>query len=348
MKEDIFKLSNYDFKIPRTLIAQEPLAKRDESRLLIIRRKDKSFQEIVFKDIVNFLNSQDVLVLNDTRVIKARLLGRKTTGAKIDVLLVRQKSKGVWEVLAKPRKRLKKNDTIVFGENQLTAKVLEAIAGGAIILEFFPKEISPLLETIGKPPLPHYIKKEIDDFEKYQTTYAKKQGAIAAPTAGFHFTPELLAQIQKKGVRIVHLTLHCGLATFQPVKSEDIRSHILPQEEIEVSKTVENAVNLAKQAGSRVIAVGTTAIRTLESAAFLNENNEFRIKAFRGETNLYITPGYKFKIIDAALTNFHTPCSSNLILTSCFCGLDLLRQAYDYAAQQKFRFFSFGDAMLIL
>lgn len=361
--KNIFNLSNFTYKLSPSLVAQEPVSPRDSSRLLIVKRKDKSIQEVVFKEIVNFLNAGDVLVLNDTKVIKAKLLGRKERpacgfvsagsrqrrdGAKIDVLLVKEKEKGIWQVLASPAKRVRVNDLIIFEEGKLTAKVLERSSDGGRVLQFFPKDIDSLLETVGKPPLPHYIKKEIDDFQKYQTIYAKKEGAIAAPTAGLHFTPSLLSEIDKKGVKIVYVTLHCGLATFRPVKTEDIRSHSMESEWIDVSSSVEKTVNSAKKAAAKIIAVGTTSIRTSESVAFTAKDGNSYIKSFSGETNLYIMPGYKFKIINAALTNFHTPCSTNLILVSCFCGLDLIKQAYDYAIKQKFRFFSFGDAMLII
>jgi S-adenosylmethionine:tRNA ribosyltransferase-isomerase len=342
-----YNLSNYIYSVPPSLIAQEPLFPRDTSRLLIVDRVNKIISETIFRDIANFLKKGDILVLNNTRVIKARLLGRRESGGKVDILLVREKEKGLWEVLLRPAKRIKIGETIIFKEGRIAAKVLAKKPSGERILQFFPQDIRLFLDIIGKPPLPHYIKKEIDNFQKYQTIYAYKDGAIAAPTAGFHFTEEVLRQISDKGVKIVSITLHCGLATFRPVKTNDIREHKIQSEWIEVSLPVAEAVNVAKKQGSRVIAVGTTSVRALESVA-VNTQETPSIKGFCGQTSLYITPGYKFKIVDSVITNFHTPCSTNLILMASFCGIPLLRQAYDYAIKQKFRFFSFGDAMIVV
>jgi S-adenosylmethionine:tRNA ribosyltransferase-isomerase len=297
---------------------------------------------------VNFINPGDALVLNDTKVIKAKLTGHKYSGAKIEVLLVKEKHPGVYEVLLNPAKRLKIGDSIIFRPANFSAKVLDKKPCGISVIEFSPPDIAANLEKLGRPPLPHYIKKDIDDFAKYQTVYAKKEGAIAAPTAGLHFSPQLLSQLEAKGAKIAYVTLHCGLATFRPVTSEDIRNHKIETETIEVSNNVAQEVNQAKKEGFKVIAVGTTSIRSLESASFTDPEGKAQLKPFGGETNLYITPGYKFKITDTVLTNFHTPCSTNLILISSFCGLTLLKQAYDYALREKFRFFSFGDAMLIV
>lgn len=346
--KDLFKLTNYDLKIPKELIAQEPVSPRDSSRLLVINRKDKSIQEVVFKDVIDFLNTGDVLILNDTRVIKAKLSGKKESGSKIDVLLVKEKQKGIWEVLLNPGKRIKPNDVIIFGEGTIRARALEKTLEGGRVLDFNPAHIEEILANVGEPPLPHYIKKKVGDFNKYQTVYAKKEGAIAAPTAGLHFTPELLRRIEKKGISIAFITLHCGLATFRPVKTQDIREHKINTEYLEISQAAADVVNKAKENRCKVVAQGTTSIRALESVAFMDAYNKIRIKPFSGETNLYITPGYKFKIIDAVLTNFHTPCSTNLILVSSFCGLDLTRHAYAYAVKKKFRLYSFGDAMLII
>jgi S-adenosylmethionine:tRNA ribosyltransferase-isomerase len=249
--------------------------------------------------------------------------------------------------LLKPVKRIKAGSVLIFADGEIQARVLENTLKGLWLLEF-SKGSAVLLKRAGKVPLPHYIKKEISDENQYQTVYAQKEGAIAAPTAGLHFTENLLGQLKKLGIVVVKVTLHCGLATFRPVKTSDIRQHNMESEWIEASAELEQAVNSAKAAGLRVIAVGTTSIRALESMAFTEKDGKNYIKSFSGQTNLYITPGYNFKIIDAVLTNFHTPYSTNLILVSTFCGLELTRRAYAYAIKEKFRFYSFGDAMLIL
>lgn len=349
-KKDIFHISNYDYKIPPRLIAQEPVSKRDESRLLVINRENSEIKQGIFKDILDFLRAGDAIVLNNTKVIKARLSARKETGANVEVLLVKQREKGIWEALVKPGKRAKLGDTLIFEKEGrvIRAKVLGRTEQGGRILAFSPCGIESFLDELGKVPLPPYIKKDIDDPDKYQTVYAKEKGAIAAPTAGFHFTKDLLAEIKKRGVKVIYVTLHCGLATFRPVKTEDIREHKIDPEWIEVSPFAAAAVNKTKQAGNRVIAVGTTSIRSLESAAYKDKAGRVYIRPFSGETNLYIFPGYKFNAADVVITNFHTPCSTNFILISSFCGIKLLRKAYALAIKKDFRFFSFGDATLIL
>jgi S-adenosylmethionine:tRNA ribosyltransferase-isomerase len=347
MAKEAFDLSYFDYKLPQALIAQEPALPRDDSRLLIINRKECGITEGVFKEIVDFFNEGDVLVLNDTKVIKARLLGKNQKGGKIEVLLLRERSEGVWEVLVKPGKRARIGDTIIFAENGINAKILDKTPQGGRILQFSPLNPRFFLERLGRVPLPPYIKKEIDDFSKYQTVYASKEGAIAAPTAGLHFTPLLLKKIEEKGIKVIYITLHCSLATFRPVKTQDIRNHKIEPEWIEISAKASAVVNKAKKEGSRIIAVGTTSVRALESVAGIDEGGTAYINPFSGQTNLYITPGYQFKIIDALITNFHTPCSTNLILVSSFCGIDLLKKGYAYAIKHNFRFYSFGDAMFI-
>lgn len=351
-EKDIFHISNYDYKIPARLIAQEPVSKRDESRLLVIGRGCGEVKEGGFKDILDFLRAGDTLVLNNTKVIKARLSARKETGASLEVLLLKQREEGVWEALVKPGKRAKLGDTLIFGKEGsgviIRAKVLGRTEQGGRLLAFSPCGIESFLDRLGNVPLPPYIKKDIDDPDKYQTIYAKKEGAIAAPTAGFHFTKALLAEIKKRGVNIVYVTLHCGPATFRPVKIEDIREHKMYSEWIEVSSAAADTVNKTKQAGNRVIAVGTTSIRSLESAADKDKAGRVYVRPFSGETNLYIFPGYKFNVVDGVITNFHTPCSTNFILISSFCGIKLLRKAYARAIKKDFRFFSFGDATLII
>lgn len=339
-----FRLTEYDYKIPPELIAQEPLLSRDKSRLLIVDRRDFSLQEVVFKDIVDFLKEGDVLVLNDTRVFKARLLGKKGK-SKVEVLLLKERNEGIWEVLVKPGKRAKTGEKISFDEDYY-AVIMDKTHHGGRVLQFFPSDIKPLLKKEGKVPLPPYIKKDIADESSYQTVYAKKKGAVAAPTAGFHFTPYLIEKIKEKGVKIASITLHCGLATFRPIKTEDIRDHKMGSEFIEISPQAVKTINQAKQKKSRVIAVGTTSMRSLESAAV--DTHPAAIKTYCADTDLYIVPGYRFKIVDTVITNFHTPCSTNLVLISSFCGQRLLKKAYDYAVNKRFRFYSFGDAMMVL
>jgi len=348
MEKDLYKLSNFNYDLPKNLIAQEPLKERDSSRLLVINRKDNSIRETIFKDIIGLLNEGDILVLNDTRVIKAKLIGKTKTGGKIEILLLKEKEKGIWETLVMPGKRAKLGEKISFGKEGFSATIIDKTLQGGRVFEFFPKDFTSCLDELGKPPLPHYIKKEIDDFEKYQTIYSKKEGAVAAPTAGLHFTRKLMSQIKEKGINIVYITLHCGLATFRPVKCEDIREHKMDSEAITISKDAANAINEAKDKGSRIIAVGTTSVRSLEAASFLNPEGKFHVKDKIFETNFYITPGYKFKIVDALITNFHTPLSTNLVLVSSFCGQQLTQKAYAYAKKANFRFFSFGDAMFIV
>lgn len=343
----VFNLSNFDFKIPSSLIAQQPASPRDTSRLLIINRKDKSIKEGIFKDIVAFLNQGDVLVLNNTRVLKARLWGKSPNGGKLEILLLREKRSGLWETLVKPGRRAKIGQSINLSE-AVTAEVLEKTQAGGRLLKFKPENILSLLEDIGTLPLPHYIKREIEDCESYQTIYAKKEGAVAAPTAGLHFTKELLNSIEKKGVTVAYVTLHCGLATFRPVKTADIRQHTLESEWLEVSEKAAGVINNAKQKGYKICAVGTTSLRALESVSFTNAQGLPQLKAFCGETKLYITPGYHFIMVDSLITNLHTPCSTNLILTASFCGLQLLKEAYAYALKKNFRFYSFGDATIII
>ena len=345
MEEDIFNLSKYDFGIPQNLIAQEPHIPRDHCRLLMVNRKNHKLSEAIFKDIIDFFEEGDLLVLNNTKVIKARLLGKKLSGAKIEVLLLREKEKGVWETLLRPAKRLRLNDIIVFRED-FKAKVIDKTAHGLGILQFFPSTIKSLLPEVGGVPLPHYIKKEAKDFSDYQTVYAKEEGAVAAPTAGLHFTNELIQELIKRKVRIGYVTLHCGLATFRPINQEDIRNHRIESEWIEVRSCVAEIINETKKNNKKLIAVGTTAVRILESLAFLDEG-KYLIKPYSGETSLYIVPGFKFKMVDALITNFHTPYSTNLIMVSAFTGFDLLKESYLWARDRNFRFYSFGDAMLI-
>lgn len=347
MEKDIFSLAIYDYTIPQALIAQEPAVPRDSCRLLTIDRRKEDIKEGIFKDISSFFHEGDILVLNDTKVIKARLTGRKEGGGKIEILLLKRIKKGVWEVLVKPGKRAQINNIIIFEESGFKARIVEKTLQGARIMEFYPPNLEDFLSQVGKVPLPPYIKKEVNDFNDYQTIYARKEGAVAAPTAGLHFTGKLIESLKKKGVRVIYVTLHCSLATFRPVKTEDIRSHKIESETVEISSSEAETINWAKKRGERIIAVGTTSVRALESAAFIDDKGIPQIKSFSGETNLYIVPGYKFKIIDVLITNFHTPRSTNFILVSSFCGSALLTKSYNYAMRNNFRFYSFGDAMIV-
>ncbi|MCK4912318.1 MAG: tRNA preQ1(34) S-adenosylmethionine ribosyltransferase-isomerase QueA [Candidatus Omnitrophica bacterium] len=346
MTGDIFNLSQYDFKIPQDLIAQEPANPRDSCRLLVLDRKDSSLNTRIFRDIVDYLREGDVLILNNTKVIRAKLKANRSSGAKLEILLLEEKKKGVWEALVKPGKRARVGETINFSGGDYKAKIIDKTASGSRILDFRPLDVGDFIKKIGKVPLPHYIKKGVKDPDDYQTIYAKREGAVAAPTAGLHFTPELIKKIEEKGVKILYVTLHCSLATFRPVKCEDIRDHLIESERVEVTSLVAKTINQAKKNQQRIIAVGTTAIRSLESA--VSSKRGFWAKAFSGPTNLYITPGYKFKVVDALITNFHTPSSTNLVLVSAFAKPSLIRQSYTYAKDEKFRFYSFGDAMLIV
>ncbi len=347
MEKGVFDISEYDYKISSELIAQEPVTPRDNCRLLILQQNNKKIREGIFKDVVEFLEDGDVLVLNNTKVIKARIMGRKKSGGKIEVLVLKKKEKGIWEALVKPGKRARVNDTIIFDKGNFTAEIIDKTSGGLRILKFYPPDLEDYLINSGDVPLPPYIKKEISDFSDYQTIYAKKEGAVAAPTAGLHLTDNLIREIMAKGVKIIYITLHCGLSTFRPVKKEDIREHDIGFEWINISESASETINLAKKRGKRITVVGTTAIRTLESAAFIDDEGVAQIAPYSGETDLYIVPGYKFKIVDSIITNFHTPRSSNLILISSFYGVNAVKEAYKYAQDNSFRFFSFGDAMII-
>lgn len=341
------QLSDFKYHLPEGLIAQEPGAKRDESRLLVLNRKNKTLKELVFKEITRFIDAGDVFVLNDTKVLPARLTARRQTGAQLEVLLLKEREAGSWEVLVKPGKRAHLGDNLIFAKGEFTAEVLSRTSAGGRLIKFNPPNIKKLIDQYGQMPLPHYIKQKLRTPNRYQTVYAKHKGAVAAPTAGFHFTRSLLKKLSAKGAGIVYITLHCGLATFRPVKTPDIRNHPMEEESYKIGTKTARIINQAKASGRRVIAVGTTVVRALEAAAFKNKKGVYQVKAQRGETRLYIYPEYKFRIIDSLLTNFHLPDSTNLILLNAFAGMKLARQAYDYAVRKRFRFYSFGDAMLV-
>jgi len=345
MIKDIFNISQYNFQIPKSLIAQEPASPRDSCRLLVVNRRNSSLEMRTFKDIVDYFKEGDLLILNNTKVIRARISARKESGGKIEILLLKQKKKGVWEALVNPGKRARIGDTLSLEGEDYKAKIISKTPTGSRILEFDPLDLKKILPQVGAMPLPPYIKKEIQNPDDYQTVYASCEGAVAAPTAGLHFTPELIKKIEAEGVKILYITLHCGLATFRPVKCENIRNHPIESEWVEISLSVAQAINEAKRRGRRIVAAGTTGVRGLETAAL---GKETLVKAISGPTNLYITPGYKFRVVDSLITNFHTPFSTNLVLVSSFASPALIRESYAYARDENFRFYSFGDAMLIL
>ena len=349
MQNDKFKLSAYEFSLPKSLIAQAPVSPRDNCRLLVVSRRESTIKETNFKSIVDFFQGGDVLVLNDTKVIKARLFANKETGAKLDILLLREKQIGVWEALLRPARRARINDKLIFYDSQLTARVIATTNQGGRVLEFSPgKDLRQYLERTGKVPFPHYIKRVSEDISDYQTIYAKNEGAVAAPTAGLHFTSDIISELERRGVKIVYITLHCGLGTFRPVKAADIREHKMEPEWLEISHQAQKTINMAKKNAKRIVAVGTTAVRALEAVSFFDSKGLPKVKHFSGEINLYIVPGHKFKIVDALITNFHTPCSTNLIFVSSFAPLALIQESYTFAKSHNFRFYSFGDAMLVV
>jgi S-adenosylmethionine:tRNA ribosyltransferase-isomerase len=345
------KLEDFDYYLPPELIAQHPLEPRDSSRLMVLNKTTCKISHHKFKDFENFLKPGDVLVLNKTKVMPARLLGeKKGTGAQIEVLLLRRISNNSWEVLIKPGKRLKVGQEVIFGGGLLSGKLDSILANGNRIMVFdFAGLFEEVLDNLGKMPLPPYIHADLQDKERYQTVYAKESGSAAAPTAGLHFTEELLQNIKNKGVEVLEILLHVGLGTFRPVKTENITEHQMHSEYFRLDQVTAERINLAKKEGRRVIAVGTTVVRTLESAANLSPAKEtVELTADEGWTDIFIYPGYQFKVIDALLTNFHFPRSTLIMLVSAFAGRDLVLQAYAQAVQERYRFFSFGDCMFIM
>ncbi len=353
MEEDKYKLkSTYNYYLPEELIAQTPLEKRDSSRMLVFNRKTNQIEHKHFYDITEYFKAGDVLVLNNSRVLPARLFGEKVeTGAKIEVLLQKRIDLSTWEVIVKPQKRLKVGSVIKFSD-ELSGEILELRDYGLAKIKFiFDGRFEEILDRIGLMPLPPYIKEKLKDKERYQTVYSKQLGSSAAPTAGLHFTPELLQKLRDKGVIIVEVMLHVGLGTFRPVKEDDITKHEMHSEFYSVSKEASEIVSLAKKEGRRVFACGTTSMRTLESAAIkvCEDGKEYyALEAKSGDTNIFIYPPYNFKIVDCLITNFHLPESTLLMLISAFCGLDNVKNIYDIAVKEKYRFFSFGDACLFL
>jgi S-adenosylmethionine:tRNA ribosyltransferase-isomerase len=342
----MWRLEDFDYDLPEELIAQKPLEQRDMSRLLVYDRKTKSINHRIFKDIVEYLEAGDTLVINDTKVIPARLIGyREDTGGKIEFLLLKRLEADKWEIIERPGRRAKIGTVFVFGNGELKARILEKTSQGGRIVEFMYDGIfEEILDKLGQMPLPPYIKEKLDDKDRYQTVYAKNEGSAAAPTAGLHFTNELLQRIEDKGVNIVHITLHVGLGTFRPVKEEDITKHQMHSEYYQVSQQAADIINDTHKAGHRVFAVGTTCVRTLETVT----DEQGVTHAGDGWTDMFIYPGYRFKAIDALITNFHLPKSTLLMLISAFAGREEVLRVYKEAVEKRYRFFSFGDAMLIL
>lgn len=336
--------SEFYYDLPQELIAQTPADPRDSSRLLVYNRAEGSVQHKIFRDIIDFLNPGDALVINDTRVIPARLYGKKQgTGRQVEFLLLNQLSKDTWEVILRPGRKLRPGDRVSFAE-KLEAEILEKQEDGVTKVKFcFQGSFEALLDEYGNMPLPPYITKRLEDRERYQTVYAKERGSAAAPTAGLHFTPELMENIKKKGVDIIPVLLHVGLGTFRPVKAERLEDHKMHSEYYSISEESAHRINAVRERGGRVIAVGTTSVRTLESAA----DQEGRVKEQSGNTDIFIYPGYRFRCVDALITNFHLPESTLLMLISAFMGKDQALEVYRLAVQEKYRFFSFGDAMFI-
>ncbi|MCI7812594.1 MAG: tRNA preQ1(34) S-adenosylmethionine ribosyltransferase-isomerase QueA [Lachnospiraceae bacterium] len=340
------KTSDFYFELPQELIAQDPLEDRSSSRMMVLDRKTGKIEHRIFRDVIEYLDPGDCLVVNDTKVIPARLIGNKVdTDAKIEVLLLKRKENDIWETLVKPGKKAKIGTEISFGEGLLKAKVVDIVEEGNRLIQFSYEGIfEEILDRLGQMPLPPYITHQLKDKNRYQTVYAKHEGSAAAPTAGLHFTPELLEKIKEKGIQIAHVTLHVGLGTFRPVKVEDVTQHHMHSEFYVVEEEQARIINETKRSGHKVIAVGTTSCRTLESAT----NEEGVLIPGSGWTEIFIYPGYQFKLIDRLITNFHLPESTLLMLVSALAGKETILHAYEEAVKERYRFFSFGDAMMIL
>ena len=340
------KTSDFYYDLPEELIAQDPLEDRTASRLLVLDRKTGAVKHKIFSDVIDYLNKGDCLVINNTRVIPARLIGEKEgTGGKVEVLLLKRRANDVWETLVKPGKKLRPGARVTFGDGRLKAEILEIAEEGNRLVRFYYEGIfEEILDSLGEMPLPPYITHKLEDKEMYQTVYAKYDGSAAAPTAGLHFTKELLSKIEEKGIKIASITLHVGLGTFRPVKVDDVNNHHMHTEWYEVNAEAAEIINETKRNGGRVICVGTTSCRTIESVA---DDNGY-MKAKTGETDIFIYPGYKFKVMDGLITNFHLPESTLVMLVSAFAGKENVLAAYETAVKEKYRFFSFGDAMLLI
>lgn len=340
------KLTDFDYYLPEELIAQNPAQVRDCSRLMVLDRARKNITHRIFRDVIDYLNEGDTLVLNDTKVLPARLFGvKEDTGARVEILLLKRMGTNIWETLVKPGKKVKIGTKIVFGSGELSGQVLEKTeVGGRIICFNYQGVFEEILDKFGQMPLPPYITKELEDKDRYQTVFARERGSAAAPTAGLHFTPELLQEIQSKGIKTAFVTLHVGLGTFRPVKEEEITNHKMHSEYYELSQEAVDIIRKTKINGKKVIAVGTTSTRVLESvAAKFGE-----LRATQGWTDIFIYPGFSFRVVDVLLTNFHLPKSTLMMLISAFAEREFILEAYREAVENRYRFFSFGDAMLIL
>lgn len=339
------KTSDFFYELPPELIAQTPLQRRDGSRLLVLNRENGDLEHKHFFDLPDYLRAGDCLILNNSRVLPARLIGHRETGGVSEVLLLTEKGDNVWECLVRPGKKLRPGARVKFGDGQLEAEILEVLPDGNRLVKFHYEGIFlEVLEELGRMPLPPYIKEELQDQERYQTVYSKIPGSAAAPTAGLHFTPELLEKVQKMGVKIGYVTLHVGLGTFRPVKVEDVETHDMHSEYCMVPQETADLINETKRSGGRVICVGTTSCRTVESFA----NDDGTMDAHAGWTKIFIYPGYRFKCLDALVTNFHLPESTLVMLVSALAGKENIMNAYEEAVRERYRFFSFGDAMFIL
>lgn len=339
------KVSDFNYNLPEELIAQVPLEKRDESRLMVLNRKNQSIEHRVFKDIIDYLQPGDCLVRNNTKVIPARIYGKKETGANVEFLLLNNIEGDIWESIVRPGNKLHIGTKVIFKDGLLKAEILDIMPGGTRKVKFHYNGIfNEILDEIGLMPLPPYIHEELREKDRYQTVYAKYEGSAAAPTAGLHFTPELLKKIEEKNVQIANVTLHVGIGTFRPVKEDTVEAHKMHSEHFYIKQEDCDKINKAKQAGKRVIAVGTTSCRVLETIA---DENTGLVKKVEGDTQIFIYPGYKFKCIDGLITNFHLPQSTLLMLVSALAGKDFIMNAYNEAVKDKYRFFSFGDAMFI-
>lgn len=339
------KKSDFYFDLPQELIAQDPLEDRSASRLLVLDKETGAVEHHCFKEITNYLRPGDCLVLNNTKVIPARLMGvKEDTGAVIEVLLLKRRENDVWETLVKPGKKARPGTKLVFGDGSLRAEVTDVVEEGNRLIHFSYEGIfEEALDRLGEMPLPPYITHKLQDKTRYQTVYAKYDGSAAAPTAGLHFTKELLAKIEEMGVKIAYVTLHVGLGTFRPVKEDNILEHHMHSEHYQVTQETADVINRTKESGGRVICVGTTSCRTVESAA----DESGKVQAGCGDTEIFIYPGYRFKVLDCLITNFHLPESTLVMLVSALAGRENVLSAYEKAIEEKYRFFSFGDAMLI-
>ena len=338
------KVSEFNYNLPEELIAQVPLEKRDESRLMVLDRKEQTIEHKVFKYIIDYLEPGDCLVRNNTKVIPARIYGRKETGAHVEFLLLNNIEGDIWESIVRPGNKLHIGTKVIFGEGLLEAEIIDIMPGGTRKVKFYYNGIfNEILDQIGLMPLPPYIHEELKEKGRYQTVYAKYEGSAAAPTAGLHFTPELLKKIEEKGIKIANVTLHVGIGTFRPVKEDEVEKHEMHSEHYYIKQEDVDKINETKKQGKRVISVGTTSCRVLETVA--DENG--MVKETEGYTQIFIYPGYQFKCIDGLITNFHLPQSTLLMLVSSLAGKDYVMEAYEEAVKEKYRFFSFGDAMLI-